>query len=427
MNIAKLALDKFAGSKPFEPADIAEWRNGWRIVLGAAIGLGTGIGLYLLVASFFIKRITAEFGWTRGDMGDAGMVAFVVGAVALPLLGRVLDRFGFRRVVLVCAPCLCLLYLAIATQPGSYAFYLALMVWGGIFGGGTGAMVYTRPVVANFQRQRGLALGVATAGTSIAALIVPSILAVVVASFGWRAGYYVLIVITLFIGLPLALFLIGNAKEGAARATDEVPDETHVTARDATVAEALRSTPFWLLAIALMAINIPGSGVVGQLAPMISDKGMSDATVAIVMSIYAAGLMVGRVVTGFSLDRMQPALVAAVTTFIPAIGVLMLLIPTSSFAVAAIAVALMGIQQGSEVDLLAYFISRNFGLKYYSSIYGLIAVAGASSTATALVFFGNIHDITGSYDIALWVGAMGFLVGTAAFASLSRVRAARIA
>ena len=62
--------------------------------------MGTGIGLYLLVASLFITHITREFGWTRGDMGVAGMVAFLTGAIALPLIGRLLDRVGYRRVVL---------------------------------------------------------------------------------------------------------------------------------------------------------------------------------------------------------------------------------------------------------------------------------------------------------------------------------------
>jgi MFS family permease len=113
----------------------------------------------------------------QGDMGVAGMVAFATGAIALPLIGRLLDRFGFRRIVLVCVPALALLYLAIALQPGSYWIYLVLMVWGGTFGGGTGAIAYTRPVIAAFERQRGLALGAATAGTSIAAMIVPPSLA----------------------------------------------------------------------------------------------------------------------------------------------------------------------------------------------------------------------------------------------------------
>ena len=424
MNIARTAIAKIAGAKPFDSADIAEWRAHWRIVIGAAIGMGTGIGLYLLVASLFITHVTKEFGWSRGDIGIAGMVGFVTGALVLPILGQLLDRFGFRRVVLVCTPALALLYLGAALQSGFYGFYLALTVWGGIFGGGTGALAYTRPVVAAFHRQRGLALGVATAGTSIAALFVPSLLAGIIAAYGWRAGFYALAVIALGVGMPIALVLIGRAREGVARASDDVPDSEHVTSRSMTVREALRDSRFWLIALALMAVNIPGSGVVGQLAPMISDKGLSPGAVAMVMSIYAVGLLAGRLVTGFSLDRLPAPKVAAVMTFIPAIGISLLLIPAPSFALAALAVGMMGLQQGSEIDLIAYFVSRSFGLKHYSSIYGLIATAGATSTAIALVLFGKIHDLTGSYDIALMVGTVGFCIGAAAFAAIGQVRPA---
>jgi sugar phosphate permease len=159
----KTALAR-VGVKAFEAADVDEWRRGWRIVAGAAVGLGTGISLYLMVASLFIGGLTAEYGWSRGDMGTAGALAFIVGAVSLSIVGKIIDRVGFRPVVLVCAPALALLYVVIALQPGAFGFYLALMVWGGVFGAGTGAIAYTRPVVAAFVRQRGLALGVATCG-----------------------------------------------------------------------------------------------------------------------------------------------------------------------------------------------------------------------------------------------------------------------
>ena len=76
MGRADEALRALAG-RAFQPADIVEWRANWRMVLGAAIGLGTGVSLYLMIASLFIQRITAEFGWSRGDMGVAGAVAFV--------------------------------------------------------------------------------------------------------------------------------------------------------------------------------------------------------------------------------------------------------------------------------------------------------------------------------------------------------------
>ena len=418
MNIATLRI---RGARSFAPADIAEWRRGWSVVAGAAVGMGTGIGLYLLVASLFITHITKEFGWTRGDMGLAGMVAFVTGAIALPLIGRLLDRFSFRGVVLVCAPAVALLYLAIALQPGSYWFYLVLMVWGGIFGGGTGAISYTRPVIAAFERQRGLALGVATAGTSIAAMIVPPLLGAAIVAYGWRAGLYALIGVTLFVGLPLALALIGRAHESAARAEDEVPDGIVPSVRDMTLGEAMRSARFWLLALALVAINIPGSGVVGQLAPLIGDKGLSDTAAALVMSVYAFGLFLGRIITGFALDRVPPNLVGAVMTLVPAIGIALLMIPSPSFGLAALAVGMIGMQQGSEVDLIAYFVSRTFGITHYGAIYGTIAMAGALSTAVALVLFGKIHDVTGTYDIALMIGAAAFCMGAASFASIGRV------
>lgn len=415
-------------TRPFEAADVAEWRGGWRIVLGAGIGLGTGVALYLYVASLFVAPITAEFGWTRGDLGVAGAIAYIVAAISLSAMGRVLDRFGFRRVVLVCVPTLALVYVALTAIQGSYALYVALICVAGIVGGGTAAIAYTRPVIAAFDRQRGLALGVSAAGVSLSALIAPPIIGLIVGAYGWRAGVYVLASLMVLVGLPLALWLIGRARDDVApeqvRAVlTDAPDARRLAGGELEVSltQALRGARFWLIAMALIAINIPGSGVVSQLAPMITDKGMSEATAGVILSVYALGLLIGRLTTGFALDRAPAAIVAALMTAIPAIGTLLLLLPTPSFAVAAFAVVLIGLQQGSEIDLLAYFVSRGFGFKHYSSIFGMIAMAGALSTATSLVLFGKVHDLTGNYDIALIIGAAGFLIGAAAFFATGRL------
>ena len=407
--------------------DLAEWRRGWRIVAGAAIGMGTGILLYLMMMSLFITHLTREFGWTRGDIGVANMVAFGTGAVALPIVGRLLDRFGFRPMVLVCVPALAMVYVAMSMERGYFPFHLAVMVWGGIFGAGTAAIAYTRPVIAAFERQRGLALGVATAGTSLTGMIVPPILGVTIAAYGWRAGLYAMAALTALVGLPIALALIGRAGDAQARVSDEVASGRWVAVgqantRDATLGEAMRGARFWLLAVALAAVNIPGSGIVGHLAPLIGDKGLSDAAAALEVSFYAAGLLAGRLVTGFSLDRWPAPAVGALMTLVPAVGVVLLLIPSPSFTLAAIAILLVGVQQGSEIDLVAYFVSRSFGAGHYGAIYGAVAVAGALSTGVALVFFGRVHDLTGSYDLALIVGAVAFCVGAGAFGSIGLVR-----
>lgn len=414
----------------FTAEDAAEWRRGWPVALGVAIGLGTGISLYLMVGSLFVTRIISEFGWSRGDLSTASAVGFLAGAVSLAVVGRILDRVGYRRVVYACVPALSLVYLGFALVDGSYNSYLALMILGGIFGAGTGAITYTRPLISAFDRQRGMALGVSASGTSIATLVVPPLLALIIASYGWRAGLIALMVITVGVGMPLALWLIGRVRDATAderRAAelDEVQQVLHVapSAAETTLRQAMSGPRFWVLTAALMAVNIPGSGVVGQLAPMITDKGLSETQAGIAMSIYAIGLLAGRLSTGFALDRFSPGLVAAVMTGVPAIGAMMLLAPEPSFAFAAVAVALLGLQQGSEIDLLAYFISRSFGLRNYSTIFGAIATAGALATAGGLVLFGEMHDATGNYDTALLIGSCSFVVGAAAFFTSMRLPA----
>jgi MFS family permease len=432
-----------AVAQPFTAADIGEWRAGWRLVLGAAIGLGTGIAFYLMVASLFIKRITEEFGWSRGDMGLAGMVAFVVAAVSLSVIGKIIDRYGFRVVVMACAPALALLYIAITLQPGSFAFYLALMVWGGIVGGGTGAIAYTRPVIGAFARQRGLALGAATCGVSFASILLAPLLAQVIADHGWRTGFYAMAAVVVFIGMPAALALIASARgreaavaraqsasdvsaeargEGSLRLAAQASPDAETGRRDLTIGQALRCAPFWLIVAALVAINVPGSGFVGQLAPLVTDKGLSEVASGAVMSVYAFGLLGGRLVTGFALDRLPAPMVAAALTLVPAFGMALLLIPTPSFALAAFAALLIGVQQGSEVDIIAYFVARRFGVGHYGAIYGRIATFGAVGTAIGLVLFGEVHDATGTYDAALVLGAVAFTLGACAFAGLARVR-----
>jgi MFS family permease len=411
-------------TKPFDEAGRAEWRNGWRIVLGAGIGMGTGVALYLLLASLFITRVTTEFGWTRGDLSLAGAGSLLVAALVLGVIGRLLDRVGFRAIVLVCVPSLCVVYFGLTLVNGSFPFYVALLLVGGIFGGGTGAMVYTRPVIAAFDRSRGLALGIAASGTSVASMIVAPILAAVIAAYGWRAGAYALIAVTLFVGLPLALWLIGGAKENRVSAADDVAGDAGVPATlSVTLAQAVRGPAFWLIMAALVAVNVPGTGVVGQLAPMITDKGLSETQAGFAMSIYAIGLLAARVATGFALDRFPAPNIAAIATGVPALGAALLLVPEPNFAIAAFAVLLIGMQQGAEIDLLAFFVSRNFGVKNYGAIYGTIAMAGALSSACGAVLFGKVHDITKTYDIALTIGTVAFLVGAMAFLALKYVPA----
>ncbi|MDX2233815.1 MAG: MFS transporter, partial [Hyphomonadaceae bacterium] len=186
---------------------MAEWRRGWPVVLGVALGAGTGGGLFFYVSSLFVTGLSAEFGWSRGEISTVYAIAGL-GALASPLIGWAVDRFGFKPVATASTLGLGALYLAFANHSGPLWLFVALSAFYGLFAVGSAALVYTRPVNAWFDASRGLALGVSTLGVSVAAIVTPPLLQAVMAEHGWRAGYLTLALLAVGVGLPAMLLLV---------------------------------------------------------------------------------------------------------------------------------------------------------------------------------------------------------------------------
>jgi MFS family permease len=391
-----------------------EWRRGWRIVLGTAIGGATGASLLFFVFSLFIVPMSAELGGTRGEM--ATMQAVVgLGALASPLVGWAADRWGFRIVYIVCALVTIATNLWIATLVSTLAMFAVGAALFGIFGIGTGPLTYTRPVNAWFDRQRGMALGLSASGLALATIFVPPWLAGLVEIYGWRTGYLVLAAFGLLLGLPAVLLLVRNepadiAARRAGYARNDPPLDRHF----------LRTPVFWLMAMSFVCMAIPGAGFVSQLSPILQEEGLTPTNAALGLSAYALGQIAGRLVGGFALDRIRPQIVGFLFTAVPALGFVFLWWMQGSLGFALAAAALIGIQQGAEIDLFAYLISRRFGLTRYSSIYGWLLGIGWIGNGAGVLLFGWTHDSTGSYLLMQFVSA-GLLVLGAVLVTLVRL------
>jgi MFS family permease len=386
-----------------------EWRRGWRVVLGTGIASATSASLLYYVFSLFIIPIQTEFGASRGEMATVGSLV-ALGAIAAPLCGLVIDRFGARPVMAVAMGVTAALHLVMATLvDDKVAFAIAAGAFG-VFGVGTGPVAYTRLINAWFDRQRGLALGVASMGLSIAAVIAPPGLAMLIEAEGWRTGYYALAGLALFAGLPAILMLLTDAPKSDAGQT--------VRRSGGQAGPALRSRDFWLLAFALAFMAIPGSGFLSQMSPLVQEEGVGAAAAAIAVSAYAAGQIVGRLIAGAMLDRYSAQWVAFLFTAVPAIGFAALAATHGTLAFALFAAAMIGVQQGAETDLFAYFVSRRFGLANYGAIYGALIGLGWIGTAGGVIGFGWSHDATGSYQAAQIVGVALFMVAAVLIAAV---------
>lgn len=391
---------------------VSEWRRGWRPLAAATLALGCGANLHYYVSTFFVRGITDEFGISRGEL--ATLQALALWAVlAAPAVGWLVDRYGANRVLTAGSIALGLVYLAAANMPAGLAALLAVLVGIQSLGQATATVPHTRVVSSWFARNRGLALGIAITGIPLVSALASPLLSAVIAAEGWRAGYYLLAALAFIVALPLNRFFVREC----ALAPDAAGESDGMTPQAAG-----RSSAFWLLIGAMIFVNIPGGGFLNQLVPLLTDGRHAAGTAALMVSLFAGAVIAGRLACGFLLDRFAPAAVAAAFSLAPAAGMLVLAAAPADISTVAAGVALVGFQQGAELDLLAFFTARLFGLRHYASIYAAGYAASVIATSFGLIAFGMSHDEFGSYDAAMLLSAATFALGALCFGFLHRAR-----
>jgi OFA family oxalate/formate antiporter-like MFS transporter len=144
--------------------------------------------------------------------------------------------------------------------------------------------------------------------------------------------------------------------------------------------------------------------------PLLEHQGASrQYAVAAQASIWLA-LVLGRVITGWFLDRFFAARVAQVFMLPPIVGVALLAVGVSS-PWAFVAAMLVGLAAGAEVDVLAYMVSRYFGLRHFGSIYATYFAVYAVGTSLGPLFTSSVMARYGAYSPALWSSAAALIAG----------------
>ncbi|WEK44718.1 MAG: MFS transporter [Candidatus Sphingomonas colombiensis] len=400
-----------------------EWRGGWRIVAAAMIGIGFGPGLVQNLSSLFVPGLSATFGWTRGDMATAAGIG-LIGALFVPLIGRLADRFGARPVIVAGTLLLAGALAAFTVTSGAIWTYQLLIFCSALSVGGTSAVVYGRIIAPRFVRHRGIALGIATSGLSLSTLLLSPVIAGIIADHGWRAGFLTLAGLAALIGLPLVLLLMSGAVVAPvhhAGVTEDLAPETFLAGMSGR--EARRDSRFWRLGAAAALINIASVGLVTQLVPFGIDRGLSLEHAALLVTSFAAAQIVGRLAMGLLVDRFPAQRTAAAFAGVSAMAFAALLMPLPG-AVAMIAVVFFALlMHGAENDLLPYLTARLFGLRAYGETYGALLTLALFGTAAGVMMFGRIHDSTGDYAISLAIAAGALALAALLFLTLGDRRA----
>jgi MFS family permease len=367
---------------------------GWRVVAAAHLGVMVSFGS-LLVFTFgiFLKPLTAEFHWSREEASRAFALAAMTIALVSPFLGLALDRFGPRRVVLPCFLMFGASVLALSGLSGSlwqlYAIFIAI----GVAGNGTTQMGYSGAVTSWFDRRRGLALSIVLAGVGIGSILHPILAEHWIATYGWRTAYRIFGILILLLGVPLTALWVRRNPAALPRTSAE---------SGATLRQALRQREFWILVAVLFLSSAAANGTLTHLSAHLTDRGVSAAHAALTTGLLGVANLGGRLLTGWLLDRFSGTRLSLGLLLAMAAG-LLLLSQSSGLVVASFAVVLIGFGLGGESDITPYLLTRYFGLRSFSALYGLTWTFYAFAGALGPVIFGRVFDTTGSYAALLRV------------------------
>jgi MFS family permease len=353
----------------------------------------------------FLKPIATEFGWPRSEVAGAISVVALGNAIAYPFAGRLADRIGPRRTILMGNALLGISILCLSlARKEPVSFYL-LFLFAGAAGSMPSTMVISKLIAEWFDRTRGFWMGFCGGiGNGLGATAFPALAAAVLeAGYGWRTGFLTVGSIVLLTGFPILFFLL---REAPIRSRTGPADS--VVLEGMTFRQVMRSPMFWWI----FSIVPLGAGCMTSMfttiVPILTDRGIPLENATMVVVTFALTTLVVEPVVGFLTDRTSSPKLAAPLFFSAACG-LWLLLHARSEPLLILSGMLMGVGAGVEYCILTYLLSRYFGLKELGAISGIAYSGTLVFGAIAPLFLHGVFDLLGSYDAAVYT-IVGILI-----------------
>ena len=397
-------------------------RRGWLRIILCTIGASVSvIPIAIVPVSIFIKPLHAAMGWGRGEIALTLTCLSLSIAISMPLAGLLIDRFGVWKVATLSLALFGsgMLLLPLSIGHFGLAGLYGLSCLNGIIGAASSSLVYCKLISGWFDKGRGFALGCALSGIALGGVIAPLVGASAIQAFGWKAGFYSLGLLPLLVGIP-AVLVLRSTTVGAVEAP-----EIEIFRYGDGFAEASRTRVFLTLLMVFLIVCFTLNAVQIHLAAFLSDRGASATLSAAALSgVYLISIPT-RIITGMLFDRMFAPWVASLCITGAALGVALLLVPSSSPLVVSSAVILFGIGIGAENDLMALLVSRYFGMRAFAQIYGALYAAFMLGGAAGPYLLGVYFDVHHDYVRGLWLCIVGLAISAALLLLMPRYPASR--
>jgi len=379
-------------------------------ILGACFSIqAIGIGAYISYGVFF-NPLIQEFGWPRAVVSGASSMAFFISGVFAVLIGRLNDRIGPRKVMMMTALFFGAGFMLMAKVTAVWEMYL---YFGLIFGIGLSSIdVIALSTVARwFPHKRGIMTGITKVGTGAGQLVFPLLASALIAGYGWQNAYLFVgaISLVLLLGIALILKKEPDTPRGPATTCDDTPN-TASCETDLTFSQSARTFQLWLICFINMAILTCLLSVLVHIVAHARDIGIPTHMAAGVLSTIGGASMIGRFITGMVIDKIGSKRSMTLSLLVLVCGLLILNTADTTALLYFFAV-IYGLAHGGFFTVLSPIAAELFGVRAHGSIFGLIVFFGCTGGGIGPVLTGYLFDTTGSYSLPFLLFFISSLIG----------------
>jgi MFS family permease len=364
----------------------------------------------------FLPSLADTFGG-RFEVALGFSIEMVVTAAFAPLLGRVLDAWSPRAVMLIGIVTVALGYYLLSLVEALWQLYLVMAVCFGLGMGAMGVLPWQKVVVTWFTRRRGLALALGVMGASLAGIFMPPVANALIADGGWQGGFETYAALVLFLLGPVTWLMmrdrpeqmgeVADGRRAAGAATGPVEQSL-----PANTGDLLRAPAFWAITLVFAAMLCVLGVVLLHLYGHLLDVGLSQAQAAYAVSLMAIAAAAGKPLVGWMSDAIGVRATVWLSVLIQALA-LVLLAAADEAPMAFAAAGVYGVGYSGVGPLQSLAVSTAFGSASFGRARGLMAPFMLPVTASASPLAGLIHDASGSYAQAFVMLACVLLLAAA--------------
>ncbi len=381
---------------------------GWVILAVATVGMFASGPGQSHTFSIFVDLIARDLGISNTAIASSYAVATLIAALGLTRMGRLVDRFGARRLLIAVAILLGFACFAFGAAAGVISLSLSFMLLR-FFGQGSMMLGASNLVAQWFDTRRGFAMSIMMLGFSASVALHPPLAQWLIDLFGWRLAWLWLGLMTWLLMLPLLWFLTHDKPEPLGLRPDGVEPKAPGAAAAGAGSEALtglplrqamRTSAFWIISVGLVTPAMLITSLFFFQVSIFETHGLSRGLAASMFGVSAFFMAIAMPVIGWILDHSNPKYIfsaALVLLSVSLAGITFVTDTTTAIAYAMV----FGINTAANLTFFGYLWARYFGRKYLGSIQGVGQTIGVIGASIGPLPLGIAFDYFGTYDGAL--------------------------